>query len=119
MANRGEIAARIIRTCSKLGIESVAVYTDIDALSLHEVNATESVCLGPNPRSYTDGEGLIKVAKEKDCDAVHPGYGFLSENVEFAAACEREGLAFLGPTIGQCTSTPSICVHGHFAMSAH
>lgn len=115
VANRGEVAARIIKTCSKLEIESVAVYTDVDALSLHEVTATESVCLGANPRSYTDGASLIKIAKEKGCNAVHPGYGFLSENIKFASACEEEGLTFLGPSIGQrmCLIAGQVLEHQH------
>ncbi|GMH40935.1 hypothetical protein BSKO_08839 [Bryopsis sp. KO-2023] len=100
IANRGEIAARIILTCTKLGLDSVAVYTEPDALSLHETMATDRVCLGANPRAYLDGDKLLEIAKEQGCHAVHPGYGFLSENVGFATACEEAGIVFLGPSQG-------------------
>lgn len=101
VANRGEIAARVIKTCKKLGIESVAIYTDVDVLSLHEIQATESVCLGSNSRAYTNGELLIKIARDKGCCGLHPGYGFLSENIEFAEACEEAGITFIGPNTGK------------------
>ncbi|MDP3120345.1 MAG: urea carboxylase [Sulfuricurvum sp.] len=100
IANRGEIACRIIRTLKKMKISSVAVYSHADAGSLHVMMADESVCLGEPPakESYLDGEKIIQAAKETGADAIHPGYGFLSENAAFARRCEEEGIAFIGPT---------------------
>ncbi len=100
IANRGEIACRIIRTLKKMQISSVAVYSHADAGSLHVMMADESVCLGePSAKeSYLDGEKIIQAAKETGSDAIHPGYGFLSENAAFARRCEEEGIVFIGPT---------------------
>eukprot|EP00803_Ostreobium_quekettii_P002335 evm.model.scf_303EXC.6 EVM.evm.TU.scf_303EXC.6 scf_303EXC:97659-103117(+) len=111
VSNRGEIAERIVRTCNRLGIETVAVYTEPDALSPHVLRATESVYLKGGPGCYMLGPRLVKIAKEMGCQAVHPGYGFLSENVEFATQCEEAGITFLGPT----TDTMNVFSEKHIA----
>lgn len=100
IANRGEIAVRIIRTCKRLGIKTVAVYSEADRKSPHVLLADESVFIGPAPsrESYLNIEKLIKAALESGSDAIHPGYGFLSENDRFAAAIEKAGLIFIGPS---------------------
>jgi acetyl-CoA carboxylase biotin carboxylase subunit len=100
VANRGEIALRVIRACDELGVESVAVYSDIDAGARHTRAATRAVLLGPSPakESYLDIAKLIDAARSEGADAVHPGYGFLAENAGFAAACADAGLTFIGPT---------------------
>jgi acetyl-CoA carboxylase biotin carboxylase subunit len=99
VANRGEIAVRIIRACRDLGIATVAVYSQADAESLHVKLADEAVCIGPPPSrdSYLNIPNLITAAMIKDCDAVHPGYGYLSETVAFAENCEIARLKFIGP----------------------
>lgn len=99
VANRGEIALRVIRACEELGVETVAVYSTADANSLHVERATHKVCIGPpDPRrSYLSIPSLIAAAKNTRCEAVHPGYGFLAENASFAEACLANGLAFIGP----------------------
>lgn len=100
VANRGEIARRIIRTCNKMGIETVAVFSEADANMPHVLDADEAVCIGPSPvsQSYLRGEQILRVAHQTNADAIHTGYGFLSENAEFASACEREGVTFIGPS---------------------
>jgi acetyl-CoA carboxylase biotin carboxylase subunit len=100
IANRGEIAVRIIRACRELGIKTVAVYSDIDKESLHVKLADESVCIGPaNPlQSYLNIPAILSAAEITDADAIHPGYGFLSENYHFAEACITSGITFIGPT---------------------
>ena len=100
IANRGEIACRIARTARALGYRTVAVYSDADTRALHVEVADEAVRIGPAPvmESYLDSGALIRAAKLSGADAVHPGYGFLSENAEFADACEQAGLVFIGPT---------------------
>jgi acetyl-CoA carboxylase biotin carboxylase subunit len=100
IANRGEIAVRIIRACKELGIKTVAVYSDIDKESLHVKLADESVCIGPaNPlQSYLNIPAILSAAEITDADAIHPGYGFLSENYHFAEACITSGITFIGPT---------------------
>src|SRR6185369_8334571 len=100
IANRGEIACRITRTLRRLGVGVVAVYSEADAHAPHVALADASVCLGPPPvkESYLDVERVIAAALQHDAEAVHPGYGLLSENAAFAEACERAGLAFIGPT---------------------
>jgi acetyl-CoA carboxylase, biotin carboxylase subunit len=99
IANRGEIALRAVRGCRKLGLESVAVYSVADRNSPHVWAADRSVCIGPaaSAASYLNAGALIEAARGTGCDAVYPGYGFLSENSEFAAACCKEDLAFVGP----------------------
>jgi len=100
IANRGEIAVRIIRACRELGVESVAVYSDVDAGAVHVSAADRAVAVGPAApsESYLNIPKLIEAAKSAGADAIHPGYGFLSENAAFAAACEKAGLIFVGPT---------------------
>ena len=100
IANRGEIAVRVIRACQGLGIETVAVYSTADADSLHVQLATRAVCVGPAraAESYLNLPALLTAATESGCDAVHPGYGFLSENAEFADLCAKCGLTFIGPS---------------------
>ena len=100
IANRGEIARRIIRTCNRLGIETVAIYSEADANSLHVKEATESYCIGKPPvaLSYLKIDTILDVAKQSGADAVHPGYGLLSENAAFAKSVEEAGLTFIGPT---------------------
>jgi urea carboxylase len=100
IANRGAIACRIIRTLRAMGIQSVAVYSEADAHSLHVAQADEAVCVGPAPanQSYLDHRKILELARELGVDAIHPGYGFLSENAEFAEACAASGIAFIGPT---------------------
>ncbi|MBF0452981.1 MAG: acetyl-CoA carboxylase biotin carboxylase subunit [Candidatus Magnetomorum sp.] len=99
IANRGEIAVRIIHTCKDMGIKTVAVYSDVDATSLHVLNADESICIGPSEptKSYLNIETIIDAAQKSNAEAIHPGYGFLSENSAFAAACEKNGIVFIGP----------------------
>ena len=99
IANRGEIAVRVVRACHEMGIETVAVHSDVDADALHVRFADEAVCIGPADatRSYLDVPALIAAAEITGADAVHPGYGFLSENANFAETCARCGLVFIGP----------------------
>lgn len=99
IANRGEIALRAVRACRTLDLESVSVYSTADASAPHVWSATEAVCIGPAPsaKSYLDASALLHVALERGCDAVYPGYGFLSENADFADRCAQEGLTFIGP----------------------
>ncbi len=99
IANRGEIACRVIATARKMGIATVAVYSEADKDARHVMLADESVLLGPAPsrESYLVADKIIAAAKQTGAQAIHPGYGFLSENEEFAARCEKEGIAFIGP----------------------
>ncbi len=99
IANRGEIAVRIIRACAEMGIRSVAIYTEADRYSLHVKKADEAYSIGEDPvAGYLNIHRIVNLAVQTGCNAVHPGYGFLSENAEFAAACERRGLTFIGPS---------------------
>src|SRR5215210_376541 len=99
IANRGEIAVRIIRACHELGIKAVAAYSEADRDSLAVRLADEAVCIGPAApnRSYLNAPALISAALISDCDALHPGYGFLSENPYFAESCGECGITFIGP----------------------
>ncbi|MEJ2698186.1 MAG: acetyl-CoA carboxylase biotin carboxylase subunit [Desulfuromonadales bacterium] len=100
IANRGEIALRIIRACKELGIGTVAVHSDVDSEALHVKLADESICIGPakSADSYLNMKAIISAAEVTDADAIHPGYGFLSENAEFAEICANCGITFIGPT---------------------
>lgn len=100
IANRGEIAVRVIRACRELGIETVAIYSSADRDSLHVRLADEAYCIGPTPakQSYLHIPSIMSVATLRDVDAVHPGYGFLAENSDFAEACEACGITFIGPS---------------------
>ncbi len=99
IANRGEIAVRIIRACKELGIESVAVFSTADKDSIHTMLADQKVCVGPPPasKSYLNMSSIISAAILKKCDAIHPGYGFLAENAEFEKLCSENNLIFIGP----------------------
>ncbi|WP_350285269.1 acetyl-CoA carboxylase biotin carboxylase subunit [uncultured Croceitalea sp.] len=99
VANRGEIAIRVMQTAKKMGIKTVAVFSEADRNAPHVRFADEAVCIGPPPsnQSYLLGDKIIEVAKELDVDGIHPGYGFLSENADFAEAVEKNGLIFIGP----------------------
>ena len=101
VANRGEIAIRILRAGAERGVRTVAVYSEDDTRSLHTARADEARPLrGSGPRAYLDAEQLLEVAERDGCDAIHPGYGFLSESAAFAARCAERGIAFVGPRVG-------------------
>src|SRR5512147_522650 len=99
IANRGEIALRVICACKELGVRTVAVYSEADRHSLHVRFADEAVCIGPakSARSYLDIPAIISAAEISNVDAIHPGYGFLSENADFAEVCELSNVRFIGP----------------------
>lgn len=100
VANRGEIAIRVFRACTELGIDTVAIYSKEDEGALHRYKADESYLIGEDKgpiEAYLDIEGIIELAKKVDADAIHPGYGFLAENIDFARRCEEEGIIFIGP----------------------
>jgi acetyl-CoA carboxylase biotin carboxylase subunit len=99
IANRGEIAVRVVRACKELGIATVAVYSDVDRAGLHVRVADEAYCIGPAPssQSYLNTDKIIEVARKAMVDAIHPGYGFLSENAEFAELCVKNDIVFIGP----------------------
>ena len=99
IANRGEIAVRVMRACREMGIKTVAVFSDVDRDALHVRFADEAYCIGPPParESYLIGERIVAVAKQSGAEAIHPGYGFLSERGEFADLCVKEGIVFIGP----------------------
>src|SRR5437879_2365152 len=99
IANRGEIAVRVIRACRELGIISAAIYSDADRAALHVLKADEAYHVGPTPasESYLDIERIIATARHCGAEAIHPGYGFLSENADFARACAKVGIKFIGP----------------------
>src|SRR5580765_4443058 len=99
VANRGEIAVRIIRACKELNIRTVAVYSEADANSMHVQLADEAICIGKAPasESYLRIDRLVSAAEITDVDAIHPGYGFLAENAHFAEVCESCNIRFIGP----------------------
>ncbi|CAI8019506.1 Methylcrotonoyl-CoA carboxylase subunit alpha, mitochondrial, partial [Geodia barretti] len=99
VANRGEIACRVFSTAKRLGIRTVAVYSEADRNARHVTMADEAYCIGPAPssESYLRGDKIIEVAKATGAQAIHPGYGFLSENRDFADLCQSEGVEFIGP----------------------
>jgi len=99
IANRGEIAVRIIRACHELGVSTVAVYSEADRGALHVQVADEAVFIGPSPalESYLNMSKIVEVARQTGAEAIHPGYGFLAENPDFVRLCEEEGLVFIGP----------------------
>ncbi|WP_302225745.1 pyruvate carboxylase [Veillonella magna] len=102
VANRGEIAIRVFRACNEMGIRTVAIYSKEDALSLHRNQADEAYLVGRGKKpvdAYLDIEDIIRIAHEHDVDAIHPGYGFLSENAKFARRCKEEGIIFIGPNV--------------------
>jgi acetyl-CoA carboxylase biotin carboxylase subunit len=100
IANRGEIALRVIRACKELGIRTLAVYSEADVDSLHVQLADESICIGPPPssESYLKIDRIMSAAEVGDVDAIHPGYGFLAENAHFAEVCESCNIKFIGPS---------------------
>src|SRR5579872_6187355 len=99
IANRGEIACRIARTARRLGIGTVAVYSEADAGALHVERCDEAWLIGPAParESYLRGDRILEIARKSGAAAIHPGYGFLSENAQFAHACQQAGVIFIGP----------------------
>ena len=101
VANRGEIACRILETAKRLGIATVAVYSEVDGNARHVALADEAVCIGPAPsaESYLDINRIVAVCVELQVDAVHPGYGFLSENARFVSALDEAGITFIGPSV--------------------
>src|SRR5882762_1258240 len=100
IANRGEIAVRVIRACHDLGLQTVAVYSQADAEALHVLYADEAVCIGeaPSQKSYLKVANLLSACEITGADAIHPGYGFLSENANFASICHSCGVNFIGPS---------------------
>ena len=100
IANRGEIAVRIIRACRELGIHTVAVYSQADKDALHKQLADEVICIGPAPssKSYLNIKNIIEAACLTGAEAIHPGFGFLSENAEFAKICDESNIKFIGPS---------------------
>ncbi|HAT8178894.1 TPA: acetyl-CoA carboxylase biotin carboxylase subunit [Legionella pneumophila] len=107
VANRGEIALRIVRACKEMGIAAVTIHSEVDRFALHVKRASHSHCLSKKPlEAYLNGQRIIECAKVAGCEAIHPGYGFLSENAEFAEDCNKAGIIFIGP------SSPVIAIMG-------
>ena len=100
IANRGEIAVRVMRSCKEMGIRTVAVYSEADRAAKHVMYADEACLIGPaaSRDSYLNIENIIGAARQHEADAIHPGYGFLSENADFARRCKEEGIIFIGPS---------------------
>ncbi|HSB13627.1 MAG TPA: biotin carboxylase N-terminal domain-containing protein, partial [Bryobacteraceae bacterium] len=120
VANRGEIAVRVIRALRELRIASVAVYSDADRASLHVRMADEAVHIGPAPsaESYLRIDRILDAARTRGAEAIHPGYGFLSENADFAAACEDAGITFIGPSSGAIRAMGSKTASRRLALEA-
>ncbi|GFP38266.1 acetyl-CoA carboxylase, biotin carboxylase subunit, partial [Candidatus Hakubella thermalkaliphila] len=99
VANRGEIAVRIIRACKELDVSTVAVYSEADRDCMHVKMADEAICIGPAPsqKSYLNMTNILSAAEVSEAEAIHPGYGFLAENSELARLCEENGIVFIGP----------------------
>ena len=99
IANRGEIAVRVIRACREMDIHAIAVYSEADARASHVMQADRAALIGPAAavESYLSVDAILRAARDTRADAIHPGYGFLAENAEFARACERAGIVFIGP----------------------
>ena len=109
IANRGEIACRIIATAKKMGIRTIAVYSDADSHARHVKLADEAINIGPaaSSESYLRGDKIIAAAKQTGAEAIHPGYGFLSENENFADLCQQQNIIFVGPTVASFASMGS------------
>src|SRR5689334_129532 len=120
IANRGEIAVRVMRTLREMGILSVAVYSDADRTSLHVRMADEAEHVGPSPsaESYLRIDKILDAAKKHGAEAIHPGYGFLSENADFAAACAEAGIVFIGPSADSMRSMGSKTAARRIAIAA-
>src|SRR5437763_4912059 len=120
IANRGEIAVRVIRACKELNIRTVAVYSDVDANSMHVQMADEAICIGkaPSSESYLRIDRIISAAEITDVDAIHPGYGFLSENSHFAEVCESCNIRFIGPRSRAMTALADKAVSRALATKA-
>jgi acetyl-CoA carboxylase biotin carboxylase subunit len=120
IANRGEIALRVIRCCRELGVETVAIYSDADAGAAHVRRADRAVRVGPPPPagSYLNADAILAAARDSGADAIHPGYGFLSENAGFAAACEAAGIVFIGPPASAIRAMGSKIAARQLAVSA-
>src|SRR5579871_567953 len=120
IANRGEIAVRVIRTLREMGIGTVAVFSDADRTSLHVRMADEAEHVGPSPsaESYLRIDRILDAARKHGADAIHPGYGFLSENADFAAACEDAGIVFIGPSSQSIHMMGSKTAARHTAIAA-
>ena len=120
IANRGEIARRIIRTCKSLGIKTVAIYSTADSKSLHVQEADEAVCVGPasSSDSYLSVPNIMKAIEQTNANAIHPGYGFLSENAEFAEQIEKAGKKFIGPSSSAIIAMGDKITSKHIASSA-
>ncbi|HEX9585149.1 MAG TPA: biotin carboxylase N-terminal domain-containing protein, partial [Gammaproteobacteria bacterium] len=100
VANRGEIAVRVVRACAEMGIKSVAIYTDADRHALHVKKADEAYNVGPDPvGGYLNAHRIVNLAVATGCDALHPGYGFLSENPQLTEICNRRGVIYIGPSV--------------------
>ena len=120
IANRGEIACRVIKTARRLGIQTVAVYSEADRDALHALQADEAVCIGPAPssESYLVADRIVEVCEETGAEAVHPGYGFLSENAVFAERLAEAGITFIGPGIRAIRSMGDKITSKELAQSA-